>query len=153
ALSRARQLIEEAAETSDPEELDRIARNLSGVLAGPMISFLITIPAGAMPHHFEKEASNIARRRATRLAVSLELHRREHGHYPETLDALMVPDPSFRTDPFTHEPFRYRLHEEAGYQLWSVGKDGVDDRAAGHADERPNGERPDLVFDGPGRWQ
>ncbi len=58
------------------------------------------------------------------LAVKLAF--KEHGTYPATLDAIT---PALPNDPYspTHRPFVYRL-VEGGYQLYSVGPDGDDDK-------------------------
>ncbi|MEM7264291.1 MAG: hypothetical protein AAF488_20070, partial [Planctomycetota bacterium] len=125
ALTRAQELLTDASRTLDSAEQDRIARALNDSITQPMVHFMVSIAASIMPKHLEREARTIARRRATRIAVHLELYRRDHGSFPKSLDQLTLLA-AHRIDPFTHEPFRYRLHEEAGYQLWSVGKDGVD---------------------------
>jgi hypothetical protein len=64
---------------------------------------------------------------ATLAAIAIELHRRKHGHYPETLNAL---DAAFGTplprDEYTGTPLIYRT-EELGVWLYSVGPDRDDD--------------------------
>ena len=60
--------------------------------------------------------------------LAVQLYFKEHGKYPTTLDAVT---PILPTDPYspTNRPFVYRLSEgEIGYQLYSVGPDGDDDR-------------------------
>ncbi len=59
----------------------------------------------------------------TRVACLLEIHLRERGVYPATLEALGRPLPA---DPFSQAPFRYR-REGAGYLLYSVGMNLSDD--------------------------
>ena len=62
-----------------------------------------------------------------RMGLLLEAHKRRHGDYSETLDALRMPDGSpLPTDPFDGKPYRYRK-EQGGYRLWSVGENCVDD--------------------------
>jgi len=62
---------------------------------------------------------------AARLVVALHLHRREHGAFPDRLDAL-VPDEleAVPLDPFDGRPFRYDAKRRIVY---SVGKNLVDD--------------------------
>ena len=59
--------------------------------------------------------------------LALELYRRDHDAYPDTLDAL-VPDypPAVPPDRFTGLPLRYALID-AQPTLWSVGVDRDDD--------------------------
>jgi len=57
------------------------------------------------------------------LACDLELHRLEHGHYPADLAEL--PGDS-KIDPFTHQPFRYRMEGERPV-IYSIGTDMKDD--------------------------
>ncbi|MCH8514394.1 MAG: type II secretion system protein GspG, partial [Kiritimatiellae bacterium] len=61
---------------------------------------------------------------ALRLVTALQLYHREHGHLPDTLDAL-VPDllDEVPVDPFDGQPFRY-LPAEA--RIYSIGKNRED---------------------------
>ena len=66
--------------------------------------------------------SNLA---AARLVVALQLHRREHGAFPERLDALVPGElEAVPLDPFDGRPFRYDAKRRIVY---SVGKNLVDD--------------------------
>ena len=64
---------------------------------------------------------------ATRIVVALERHRRKHGEWPATLEAI---DPAILAevpnDDFTGEPFIYRLLDGEPL-LYSIGTNGVDD--------------------------
>jgi hypothetical protein len=65
------------------------------------------------------------------LALALQLHYREHGQFPASLDELAKKGylKSIPTDPFGKgEPFRYRREPapQNGAVLWSVWKDGID---------------------------
>ena len=75
-------------------------------------------------------------RRITMVALALEMHKREHGVYPKTLDALA---PAYLkavpTDLFSGKALVYKPHDGT-YDLYSVGPDGKDD--GGH-------ERDDIV--------
>jgi hypothetical protein len=70
---------------------------------------------------------SLGRRDGVLLAIMLEIFRREHGKYPDALDAL-VPEllPEVPADRITGEPTRYRLLE-SGPLLYSVGADRKDD--------------------------
>jgi hypothetical protein len=62
------------------------------------------------------------------IACALELHRREHGEYPEQLEEL-VPKflPSLPSDPCGGKPLRYRREGKGDYYLYSVGANFRDD--------------------------
>ena len=66
-------------------------------------------------------------RRITMTVVALELHKLDHGAYPDSLDAL---SPAYLqavpTDLYTGRPMIYRVHDDT-YDLYSVGHDGIDD--------------------------
>ena len=75
-----------------------------------------------------------------RLMFALEAYRRDHaGNYPVALEDLRerylaeIP-----LDPFSGEAFRYVL-EEAGFLLYSVGPNGIDDEGRGYGD-KPKGD-------------
>lgn len=61
-------------------------------------------------------------------ALALEIYRRQHGEYPDSLDAL-VPEllPAMPNDLFepSPKPLKYR-REGARATVWSVGVDGID---------------------------
>ena len=62
---------------------------------------------------------------AARLVVALQLHRREHGTFPDRLDALVPGElEAVPLDPFDGKPFRYDARRGIVY---SVGKNLVDD--------------------------
>jgi hypothetical protein len=67
------------------------------------------------------------------IAVALRLYQTEHGSYPPALDAL----PRGPVDPFSGRPYVYR-REGAGFVLYSVGEDGIDQGASS--------EEMDIVF-------
>ena len=70
-----------------------------------------------------------AHEQGTRIMIALQIHRRLHGAYPETLDAL-APDilPEIPVDSLSGGAFVYRLDGD-GYLLYSMGRDGIDDSA------------------------
>jgi hypothetical protein len=78
-----------------------------------------------------------------RLAAVLELHRRETGHYPDSLDAVSTRLPGGEPrDLATGEPYGYRRLPEGTFVLWGRGIDQVD-----------NGGNPDqdVVWDHPSK--
>jgi hypothetical protein len=114
----------------------------------------------------------LCRVRAARLQAALVLYRLRHGRPAPDLDAL-VPDylPDLPPDPYSGEPFRYRVSEgerlawvrnlpggkaelvrevPAGQGvLWSVGPDGVDHGGTRQWDDKDapvSGARRDLIF-------
>ncbi len=64
---------------------------------------------------------------AVQVALAVIRYQRQHGQWPESLDALVgtfverVP-----TDPYDGQPLRYRLQDD-GFVIYSVGVNGVDD--------------------------
>jgi hypothetical protein len=77
---------------------------------------------------------SLGRRDGVLVAITLEVFRREHGKYPDALDAL-VPYllPEVPPDRLTGAPTRYRLME-SGPLLYSVGADRKDDGGRPGAD-------------------
>ncbi len=70
----------------------------------------------------------IDRHQLRRTALALEIYRRQHGDYPDALDAL-IPEllPEMPNDLFepTPKPLKYR-REGVRAKVWSVGADGID---------------------------
>lgn len=67
------------------------------------------------------------RRDAVLVAIALELYRRAHGSYPDSLEALTPKYlPGIPIDRFDGKPIKYKLAEGRPL-LYSVGVDGVDD--------------------------
>jgi len=74
-------------------------------------------------------------------ALRLQAWRAEHGHCPDTLDALQTDAiGGLPRDPFGDGPFKYRRDGD-GYVLYSVGPDRHDD--GGRAVEEVQGEQKD----------
>ncbi|MBN1910859.1 MAG: hypothetical protein JW818_14030 [Pirellulales bacterium] len=69
----------------------------------------------------------------------------KHGAYPAELEKL-TPDflDEAPRDPFSQGPLVYRLTEK-GYRLYSVGRNGVDDK--GECEEKYPSEADDIFFD------
>jgi hypothetical protein len=68
-----------------------------------------------------------AQRRAAWTAVAVERYRQEHqGRLPETLSEVPLDPADLRVDPLDGAPMRFRRLSK-GYQVYSVGRDRVDD--------------------------
>lgn len=90
--------------------------------------FLLNRPVAA-------DCRNQTRRRLMQIALSLELHQRKQGRFPETLaDIEPAIPPEQLVDPFSEEPLIYELTEE-GYLLYSVGENMLDDGGVSIYDE------------------
>jgi len=62
-----------------------------------------------------------------RIGLALELHRLEHGAYPEKLVAL-TPEylPEALADPYHLDPFQYEVKPDGTLRVWSTGMDRKD---------------------------
>jgi len=69
-----------------------------------------------------------AYQRLAQISIALALYRADHGEYPPEL-AKLTPDylPAVPVDPYSDQPFHY-LPTLAGYLLYSVGPDRIDDQ-------------------------
>jgi len=84
------------------------------------------------PSVFLKEATLEAMMLTTKAGLACKIYKKQTGHYPETLDAL-VPDFLDRVpvDPFTGQPLVYRVREDGGVIIYSVGSNEKDDGGRG----------------------
>lgn len=78
-------------------------------------------------------------------AMAIERYRMKEGVLPETVEAL-VPEylPAVYVDPFDGKPLRYE-REDAGYIVYTIGGDGVDDGGWERDPDNPD-ETYDWVF-------
>lgn len=76
-----------------------------------------------------------AEARVTRAGLAAVEHRNQTGSYPADLQSLDIENP---TDPFTGEPLVYQPGP-AGFTLYSVGQDALDDNGA-PLDNKRNGD-------------
>ncbi|HML76619.1 MAG TPA: hypothetical protein PKB02_19160 [Anaerohalosphaeraceae bacterium] len=78
-------------------------------------------------------------------ALAIERYRMKEGKLPETVEAL-VPEylPAVYMDPFDGQPLRYE-REGAGYMVYTIGADGVDDGGRKEDPDNPK-ETFDWVF-------
>jgi hypothetical protein len=90
-------------------------------------------------------AGTVARLRICQTVLAVERYRRKHGGaLPDTLADVSAELPNgVPKDPFDGQPVRYRKLPAAGYTVWSVGANRIDD---GGSAASPDSKRPlDLV--------
>lgn len=110
--------------------VDRSTELILALQAGPLERFryiLVTVLTPSLTHAAHLAEIATQHRDVTVAAIALELYRREHGHWPESLDALAPRYlPKVPVDRFTGKPLNYR---RVGGQplLYSVGVDRDDD--------------------------
>jgi hypothetical protein len=89
-------------------------------------SVLILMERGLAAIHVRAER-NLGHRDGILVAIALELHRREHGQYPKTLDELSPKYlPTLPPDRINGAPLKWRLINGKPL-IYSVGADGDDD--------------------------
>jgi len=92
---------------------------------------------------------------AIEVRIGLALYKAEHGRYPETLDDIETYLGKMPLDPYTDEPFRYRLEGDE-YVFYSLGPDRIDNGGPDKRKDKANlyewyryechGDLKDLVF-------
>jgi hypothetical protein len=93
---------------------------------------------------FDRVTDTHALQRVTEVALALRLYRKEHGRYPEDLQALAPKFlPSVPSDPYDGKPLRYRKLQK-GFKVWSVGGNRKDDGGVKVRDWQRKG---DLVLE------
>jgi hypothetical protein len=140
-----------------PEEIERYAVSSAEDVADTLhwvvplaLQIRIYDPQSAMRIlHLMYESADRAqvRRSALLLALALQLHYREHGEFPASLNELVKKGylKSIPVDTFGKgEPLRYRREPapERGATLWSVWVDGIDQ----------NGTEAERLMEDPGDW-
>jgi hypothetical protein len=141
---RCARLIEEAEKPTAERDLAAVEeRAKHDARARRDLIALSELPSAT--HHEAMLATAEARLAGDEIVSALELHRREHGEYPEALGAL-VRDylPDLPPDPFTGGELVYR-REAVGYTLYSVGRNKADDDGTYRSSRH---ESPDLVLVG-----
>jgi hypothetical protein len=85
--------------------------------------------------------------REQEIALALNAYRTEHGQYPETLtEAQQFWDKRFPLDPYTNNPFHYRILGD-NYILYSVGQNCIDDGGTKQPkDKRSFDKITDLIW-------
>ena len=94
----------------------------------------------------ERVGEAVGQRRATRAGLAVERYRLAHQNaLPDTLDQLV---PQFLAavpaDPFDGNPLRYKKESPAGYVIYSIGKNKIDD--GGKAKESGPDSSYDVTF-------
>ena len=96
--------------------------------------------SGITVHHILSHYRGVVQLRQTEIAVALELFRRNHGEYPQSLESLRgeyldeIP-----CDPFTEDkPFHYSRLEPNGWAIYSVGPNGIDDGGYNKSERKSN---------------
>ena len=64
--------------------------------------------------------------RCARLVIGIERFRKSHKRTPETLSDIVNSGDDLALDPFTGKALLYK-RDDAGYLVYSVGRDGVDE--------------------------
>jgi hypothetical protein len=137
----------QAIELILPERIDaaeEVSDQIQGMKRGKYPHILSGLFLPALGKSIQKDAGNIARLRAARTVLAIELYRlANHRQLPTTLNEL-VPDVlmAVPADPFDGEPFRYRKLDK-GYVVYSVG----DDREDNQGKEKVPGEKSDAGYD------
>ena len=136
---------------SDPVILEVLSASetLRGRIKYAFFSALLPAIDSAISHVYQSDQ----RRSATLTAIALELYRREHGRYPDSLDQLVpVMLPVVPLDLHTGEPMCYRL-TDAGPVLYSRGGDQDDDGGRPPAAAEDPTRSGASTFHGPGYVQ
>ncbi len=92
---------------------------------------------------WHKEATEIARMRLLGCAAAIRLHKLRTGRYPARLEELNLG--SMAIDPFTGQPFRYKIDPRKGFLLYSVGQDKQDDSGWRMPDHQTTGGDLGLI--------
>jgi hypothetical protein len=125
-----------------PEEIERFAETSAGTVAkmlrriapdaaNEIQLYDSQLAMGGLQKAYEAQDMAQARRESLLLALALQLHFREYGEFPASLDELVKRGylKSIPPDPFGRgEPFRYRRESapSGGAVVWSIWIDGVD---------------------------
>lgn len=102
----------------------------------------------------EAEVRGMANRRMMQIAMAAAAYRAEYGVYPESLDRVRDYLEEVPVDPYSDQPFRYRLDGD-GYVLYAVGPNGLDEKGRNadvDRDERDS-EADDISLHVPPIWE
>jgi hypothetical protein len=88
-------------------------------------------------------AEAIAATRCARLVIAIERYRRTRGTVPEALSDVISVGDEQALDPFTGKPLSY-THTDAGYVVYSVGRD-VKDEGGKLVADLPRGRLPGTL--------
>jgi hypothetical protein len=155
----------------EPDPAGPSRERLAQLVASSWLGSIVPVTAPAQ----RAAQFGLCRARAARLQVALALYQSEHKEAAPSLDAL-VPGvlAELPQDPFSHEPFRYRVSKKdesiawprqlvGGGQefvrrlpegqgiLWSTGPDGNDDGGTRQWDNAKGGPGRDVIFLAPAK--
>jgi len=139
---RYARMIEAAEKPFGDTSLDDLnARTTHDIAARRDVLAGIVMPVSAKAHG--KYLQSWAVLMADETIACLQAYRKEKGHYPESLDAL-VPGymPELPIDPWTGKPMLYKVTDD-GYLLYACGPDREDDGGVCTENDRMT---PDQVF-------
>jgi hypothetical protein len=104
---------------------------------------LVVLLMPALGPTVEAESRARTREALEQVGFALAAHRADHGTYPDSLSALTPKYISrMPNDLYTEQPLNYR-RQGAGFLLYSVGENGVDDGGRTF-DSQPRGD--DIVL-------
>jgi hypothetical protein len=143
-------LMQDYIEMADlpPEEQRARSRSLEEAPHGPTRQgFLSKMLLPGLHRVFILELRHLAHRRAAEAALAVERYRLAEGGIPLALSDL-VPRylDAVPLDPFDGQKLRYRLREETGYVVYSVGEDLTDDGGT-ERDERKRNADNEIIWD------
>lgn len=90
-----------------------------------LLNFWVSLASKAFDSMRRSALNDVARTRCLRTMIALQAHLQEHPESMPTIDKLGLPSEAVR-DPFSQEALRLK-HTEAGWLIYSVGDDGIDD--------------------------
>jgi tetratricopeptide (TPR) repeat protein len=128
-------LLPNASRESHEFDIQRVNAHFTAMIEG----FQSPLSKMSLPNFVEarvREDVMIAKRRLILTQIALERHKLQHGSYPDSLDLLVSAFvDALPTDPFSGQPFRYRVTEGgADYSMYSLGPDKQDNPQAGAYD-------------------
>jgi hypothetical protein len=132
-IARLGDAYQEAARQPYAEARSTLRANNRRTVFSIADGLLATGPYLMVAHTYDILIRQCARRQATVIAVALSAYRTDHGHYPESLDELLDGHlDALPLDPHDDRPLRYRLQDDAGYLLYSVGPNLTDEGGRVH---------------------
>jgi hypothetical protein len=143
-------LMQEYIEIADLPPGGQLARSqsLEEAPCGPSRQgFLSKMLMPALQRIFTLEVRRVALQRAAQAALAIERYRLAEGGMPLALSDL-VPTylDTVPLDPFSGQTLKYRLREEVGYVVYSVGEDLTDDGGT-EKDERKRNAENQVIWD------
>lgn len=113
-MNRMKQELQKPFHERDRAVFEQEPRQLLNAILYPVVSPSV-----------RRELGEVAMVRLVGCAAAIRLYHQRTGKYPESLEALQLGE--MIRDPFSGEPFRYRVDPKRGFLLYSVSENGVDD--------------------------